>query len=71
MVFLGFVQCLRNVRYLWCHVDGYPFVCLWTKECLDSLAMARMESGFCDDIFGSMDQALQRYDWSLLDSYPF
>ena len=71
MVFFGIIQCFRNVRYFWCHVDGNPFVCLWSEECMDTLVMARLESGFCNDIFSGMDQAVKCDDRSLMDSHTF
>ena len=52
-------------------MDGHPIICVWAKECLDTVVVARLESGFCDDIFGGMDQAFQRDDGSFMDSHPF
>ena len=30
----------KTLLVSWCYVDGYPFVCIWLKECLDSLVVA-------------------------------
>ena len=31
------------------NVDGYLVICLWSKECVDSLVVAGLESDFCND----------------------
>ena len=52
-------------------MDGYAIVCVWPKECLDSMVVARVESGFCHDFFGGLDKAFQCDDGCLMDPYSF
>ena len=55
MVDVGHVQRIRDVRYHRNDVDGCHIFYLWSEECLDTLAMAGMESNYSDDVPGGLD----------------
>ena len=70
MVLLRIIECIWNVRYIWGNVDRFFVVCVRLKKFMDTVALAGMESGFCNDFFGTVDTSLKCYDWSFLDSNP-
>jgi len=48
-------QCLWHVGHQWYHVDRHDLVCVRAQKCLDSLALACMEPGFCFRISCCLD----------------
>ncbi|MPM39546.1 hypothetical protein SDC9_86180 [bioreactor metagenome] len=69
MVLPWSIKCIWNVRHLRHNVDRSNLIYIRIKKCVDSMALARVESSLRNGIPRDMDATIKCNDWSRVDTY--